>query len=155
MVVVAVTVEPRRWDMSMSAVVRGRVVDVAAVGEEGFGRRGGCGVLVVLGLSGESSGSSKGLPSMLLRGVPVEISVETDWLSEMRVEVAAEWRAGIRAGPGKRWAFVRWAQVAIRRGPRVYWDCTVSIKIRFSALTIFRSAIVTYCQCRRICGPRR
>ena len=31
------------------------------------------------------------------------------------------------AGPGRRWAFVRWAHVAIARGPRVYWDCTVSV----------------------------
>ena len=31
------------------------------------------------------------------------------------------------AGPGRRWAFVRWAHLAITRGPRVYWDCTVSV----------------------------
>lgn len=57
---------------------------------------------------------SMALPSMLLRGVPVEISVETDWFKEMRAEVAAVWRDGIMAGPGNMWAFVRWAQVAMR-----------------------------------------
>lgn len=77
-------------------------------------------------MRGLMSGSAMTLPSVLLRGVPVEISVETDWLREMRAEVAAEWREGIMSGPGKRCAFVRWAQVAMRRGPRVYWDCTVS-----------------------------
>lgn len=41
------------------------------------------------------------LPSMLLRGVPVEISVETDWFREIRAEVAAVWREGIMVGPGK------------------------------------------------------
>ena len=30
-------------------------------------------------------------------------------------------------GPGKRWAFVRCAHVAIANGPRVYWDWTVSM----------------------------
>lgn len=30
------------------------------------------------------------------------------------------------AGPGKMWAFVKWAHVAMRRGPRLYWDWTVS-----------------------------
>jgi hypothetical protein len=33
------------------------------------------------------------------------------------------------AGPGSRWAFVRCAHVAIARGPRVYWDCTVSMEV--------------------------
>lgn len=40
--------------------------------------------------------------SRLRRGVPVEISVKTDWLREVRVEVAAEWRAMMMEGPGKR-----------------------------------------------------
>ncbi len=39
---------------------------------------------------------------------------------------AAEWRAGIMEGPGRRWAFVRCAHVAMARGPRVYCDWTVS-----------------------------
>jgi hypothetical protein len=42
------------------------------------------------------------------------------------VDWAAEWRAGIMEGPGRRWAFVRCAHVAMARGPRVYWDWTVS-----------------------------
>ena len=67
------------------------------------------------------------MPSREPRGVPVEISVETDWFREMRAELAAWWREGMMAGPGKMWAFVRWAQVAMRRGPREYWDCTVSV----------------------------
>lgn len=65
-------------------------------------------------------------PSILPRGVPMEISVETDWFRETRAEWAADWREGIMAGPGKMWAFVRWAQVAMRSGPRLYWDWTVS-----------------------------
>ena len=32
------------------------------------------------------------------------------------------------AGPGKMWAFVMWAQVAIAKGPRVYWDWTVPVQ---------------------------
>lgn len=60
------------------------------------------------------------------RGVPVLISVETDWLWEARVEVAAEERAVIMEGPGKRWALVMWAQWAMRRGPEVYCFWTVS-----------------------------
>ncbi len=59
----------------------------------------------------------------------MEISVETEWLREVRVVVAAAWRARIMEGPGKRWAFVRWAQVAMERGPRVYWDWTVPIEL--------------------------
>ena len=37
----------------------------------------------------------------------MEISVKTDWLREVRVEVAAECKAEMIEGPGKRWAFVR------------------------------------------------
>lgn len=85
------------------------------------------GLVVVRGSVGSSvSVSEVGLPSRLLRGVPVLISVETDWFREIKVEVAAEWRVGMRAGPGKMWALVRWAHVAMRKGPRVYWDWTVS-----------------------------
>lgn len=123
MVVVAVTVEARRWDMSMSAGLRGRESLLKAGGDEALLTSGGCGgVMVVVVVSGSVSVEGEGSPSMLLRGVPVDISVETDWLREMRVEVAAASRAGIMAGPGRRWAFVRCAQVAIRRGPRVYCD---------------------------------
>lgn len=88
-VVVAVTTEERRWDMSNSAVVgervfwifedEGRYWYAAEVEEEGKGSRSGSGsVPVVL------------RPSRLVRGVPVLISVETDWFREMRVEVAAD-----------------------------------------------------------------
>lgn len=75
--------------MSNSAVVGERVFWVfedegrywyaAEVEEEGKGSRSGSGpVPVVL------------RPSRLVRGVPVLISVETDWFREMRVEVAAD-----------------------------------------------------------------
>lgn len=40
--------------------------------------------------------------------------------------MAADWSAVTMEGPGRRWAFVRCAHVAIARGPRVYWDWTVS-----------------------------
>ena len=93
----------------------GRIWNTAEDEDDGKGSTSGSGsVPVVL------------RPSRLVRGVPVLISVETDWFREMRVELAADWRAGIMAGPGKMWAFVRWAHVAMRRGPRVYCDCTVS-----------------------------
>ena len=32
------------------------------------------------------------------------------------------------AGPGKMWAFVMCAHVAMARGPRVYWDWTVPVQ---------------------------
>ena len=64
------------------------------------------------------------------RGEPVDISVKTDWFREIRVAVAAEWRADTMEGPGKRWAFVMCAQVAMARGPRVYWDWTVPMGLR-------------------------
>ncbi|KAI4134491.1 MAG: hypothetical protein LQ347_001471 [Umbilicaria vellea] len=51
------------------------------------------------------------------RGVPVVISVRTDWVKEERVEVAARERAVIMLGPGKMCAFVMCAQWAMRRGP--------------------------------------
>ena len=60
-------------------------------------------------------------------GGPAVMVVLTDWLRESRCCVAAEWRAGTIAGPGRRCALVRCAQVAIWRGPRVYWDWRVSV----------------------------
>ncbi len=54
-----------------------------------------------------SSSSSVVSPSRLRRGVPVLISVKTDWLRDVKVVVAAEWSAVIIEGPGKMWAFVR------------------------------------------------
>lgn len=45
-------------------------------------------------------------PSKLWRGVPVEISVETDWFKEKSVSLAAECRDVMMAGPGKIWALV-------------------------------------------------
>ena len=39
---------------------------------------------------------------MLRRGVPVVMEVETERERVLRVWAAAVWRAGIRAGPGKR-----------------------------------------------------
>jgi hypothetical protein len=50
------------------------------------------------------------------------ISVKTFWVSDSIVERAADLSAVIIAGPGKIWALVRWAQVAIASGPRVYCD---------------------------------
>lgn len=40
-------------------------------------------------------------PSKLRRGVPMEISVETDRLIDSNVSFAAECRASMMAGPGK------------------------------------------------------
>ena len=71
-------------------------------------------------LEDESSESAALLLSRERRGVPAVMNVSTDWLSEVRHEEAAEWRSGMMEGPGRRWAFVRWAQVQMARGPRVY-----------------------------------
>lgn len=61
------------------------------------------------------------------RGAAEEVMVVAkEWLRDESVDLAAEWREGTMLGPGRRWAFVRWAQVAMRRGPRVYWAWTVS-----------------------------
>jgi len=69
-----------------------------------------------------------GLLSKLRRGVPVLIVVATVWFIDVSVSRAAAWRAGMMAGPGRRCAFVRWAQEDMRSGPCVYWDCTVSAR---------------------------
>ena len=58
--------------------------------------------------------------SRLVRGVPVDIVVATDWLRDMSVFSAADASDGTIAGPGSRWAFVRCAHVAIANGPLVY-----------------------------------
>lgn len=73
-------------------------------------------------LDGGSSDSAALLLSRDRRGVPAVIVVSTDWLRDVRQEEAAEWRRGMMEGPGRRCAFVRWAQVQMARGPRVYWD---------------------------------
>lgn len=73
-------------------------------------------------LEGWSSDSAASLLSRERRGVPAVIVVSTDWLRDVRQEEAAEWRRGIMEGPGRRWAFVMWAQVQMARGPRVYCD---------------------------------
>lgn len=83
---------------------------------------GGLGV----GVGVEGMGERSGLLSRERRGVPVVMVVATDWFREVRVERAARCREGIMRGPGRRWAFVRCAQVAMARGPRVYWDWRVS-----------------------------
>lgn len=85
----------------------------------------------VLVLMGESKGLLSlwlvyGVPDM--KGLPVVIVVETDWFRDNSVDWAARWRVGIMEGPGRRWAFVRCAHVAIARGPRVYWDWIVSVQ---------------------------
>lgn len=74
MVVMAVTTLPLRWKA-----------------EEG-------------GVASEFSSSSSSLadPSTERQGVPVVISVQTDWLSESKAAVAAEWRAEMMLGPGSR-----------------------------------------------------
>ena len=71
-------------------------------------------------VSSFTSWSGTSSSSRLRRGVPVVISVKTDWFRAVRVVAAAERRAVMMEGPGKMWAFVRWAQVAIATGPRVY-----------------------------------
>lgn len=116
MVVVAVVSDPLRpvrrvcskigWGLRLpdererSDVVAGSVVDIDSVGSR--------------------------LLSRLVRGVPAEMVVSMVWLRERRACWAAEKRAGTIEGPGRRWAFVRCAHVAIASGPRVYWDWTVS-----------------------------
>ena len=62
---------------------------------------------MVVALTAASRGLLSALMSGVLTGVPTVIVVSTDWLREMRVCVAAEWRAGIMEGPGRRWAFVK------------------------------------------------
>lgn len=71
-------------------------------------------------LAGSSSESGAALLSREVRGVPAVIIVSTDWLRDVRQEEAAEWRRDIMEGPGRRWALVRWAQVQMASGPRVY-----------------------------------
>ena len=46
-------------------------------------------------------------------------------MSEVNAVMAADCRAEMMVGPGSRWALVRWAQLAIFSGPRVYWDWRV------------------------------
>ena len=88
----------------------------------GFGSGAGIeGVLPALGLEEKSVWSEEEG-----RGAVEEIVVAKEWLREVRVACAAECRDGTIEGPGRRWAFVRCAQVAMRRGPRVYWAWTVS-----------------------------
>lgn len=80
------------------------------------------------------------------RGVPVVIVVSIDWLRESRVCSAAECRAGIMEGPGRRWALVKCAHVAMARGPRVYWAWTVSVYTQYISI---------YDDTCRICRLRR
>lgn len=54
------------------------------------------------------------------KGLPAVIMVDTDWFNDLIVSEAAECRAGMMEGPGRRCAFVRCAQVAIAKGPRAY-----------------------------------
>jgi len=62
--------------------------------------------------------------------VPALISVETDWLREVRVDRAAALRAVMMVLPGKMWAFTRVAQVQMRWWPEVYCLWTVPVVMR-------------------------
>lgn len=62
--------------------------------------------------------------------MPALISVETDWLREVRVDRAAALRAVMMVLPGKMWAFTRVAQVQMRWWPEVYCFWTVPVVMR-------------------------
>ncbi len=132
------------WEMVVVAVVRlparpvrrvcekrvcGGLLGAGPVGDEiweGWG--GGADVVgVEVGMGALEGSEVEWVFSREAGGASAVIVVATDWLREMRQSEAAEWRRGTMAGPGSRWAFVRWAQVQMARGPRVYWDWTVSV----------------------------
>ncbi len=132
MVVVAVVSDPLRPVRRVCSNMGG-VTELPDDGERSELVAGSLGDVDSMVLIDDSVGSC--VLSRLVRGVPAVIVVSMVWLRERRVCCAAVCRAGTMEGPGRRWALVRCAHVAIASGPRVYWDWTVSVRIRYVSHT--------------------